>query len=105
MQARTFHSAALRQAQYFWPRAYGAELPRVLENKMSLVADSANRLRVQVDTPRLRDLVSEISWAKVSNVAPEDYAARRAAQCSVTSMDPETVGRVFESYETTKRSP
>ncbi|GAA3621158.1 ATP-dependent DNA helicase UvrD2 [Microlunatus ginsengisoli] len=105
VQARTFHSAALRQAQYFWPRAYGSELPRVLENKMSLVADSANRLRVQVDTPRLRDLVSEISWAKVSNVAPEDYA-RLAGQHhrSVSSMDPETVGRVFESYEATKRS-
>ncbi|HET9650323.1 MAG TPA: ATP-dependent DNA helicase UvrD2 [Microlunatus sp.] len=105
VQARTFHSAALRQAQYFWPKAYGAELPRVLENKMSLVADAAGRLRVQVDTPRLRDLVSEISWAKVSNVAPEDYA-RLAAEHgrSVTSMDPETVGRVFESYEATKRS-
>jgi DNA helicase-2/ATP-dependent DNA helicase PcrA len=23
VQARTFHSAALRQAQYFWPQAYG----------------------------------------------------------------------------------
>ncbi len=105
VQARTFHSAALRQAQYFWPRAYGAELPRVLENKMSLVADSANRLRVAIDTPRLRDLVSEISWAKVSNVAPEDYA-RLAGQHrrSVSSMDPETVGRVFESYEAIKRS-
>ena len=104
VQARTFHSAALRQASYFWPQAYGGELPRVLENKMSLVADSANRLRVQVDTPRLRDLVSEISWAKVSNVAPEDYA-RLAGQHhrSVSSMDPETVARVFESYEATKR--
>ncbi len=105
VQARTFHSAALRQAQYFWPRAYDSELPRVLENKMSLVADSANRLRVQVDTPRLRDLVSEISWAKVSNVAPEDYARLAVHhRRSVSSMDPETVGRVFESYEATKRS-
>jgi ATP-dependent DNA helicase UvrD/PcrA len=105
VQARTFHSAALRQAQYFWPRAYGAELPRVLENKMSLVADAANRLRVRVDTPRLRDLVSEISWAKVSNVAPEDYARLAGQhQRSVASLDQETVGRVFESYEATKRS-
>ena len=104
VQARTFHSAALRQAQYFWPQAYGGELPRVLENKMSLVAESANRLRVQVDTPRLRDLVSEISWAKVSNVAPEDYARLAGPHHrSVSSMDPETVARVFESYEATKR--
>ena len=27
VQARTFHSAALRQLRYFWPRVHGAELP------------------------------------------------------------------------------
>jgi DNA helicase-2/ATP-dependent DNA helicase PcrA len=104
VQARTFHSAALRQAQYFWPRAYGGELPQVLDNRMSLVAEAASRLRVRVDTPRLRDLVSEIAWAKVSNVSPEDYprlAARH--QRSVASFDPETVARVFTGYEQAKR--
>src|SRR4029453_12994806 len=25
VQARTFHSAALRQARYFWPKVYGGE--------------------------------------------------------------------------------
>ena len=35
VQARTFHSAALRQAQYFWPRVHGGELPAVLDNRMS----------------------------------------------------------------------
>jgi DNA helicase II / ATP-dependent DNA helicase PcrA len=69
VQARTFHSAALRQAQYFWPQVYGGELPHVLDNRMPLVAEAANRLRVKIDTPGLRDLVSEISWAKVSNVS------------------------------------
>ncbi len=104
VQARTFHSAALRQAQYFWPRVYGAELPAVLDNRMSLVAEAAGRLRVSVDTPRLRDLVSEISWAKVSNVSPEDYprlAGRHHR--SLASFDPETVGRVFSAYERTKQ--
>src|SRR3954453_3876109 len=62
VQARTFHSAALRQAQYFWPRVHGGELPPVLDNRMSLVAEAAHRLRVSVDTARLRDLVGEISW-------------------------------------------
>ncbi|MFI5426168.1 UvrD-helicase domain-containing protein [Aeromicrobium sp. UC242_57] len=28
VQARTFHSAALRQARYFWPQVYGGEFPR-----------------------------------------------------------------------------
>ncbi len=104
VQARTFHSAALRQAQYFWPRVYGGDLPGVLDNRMSLVAESAHRLRVSVDTARLRDLVSEIAWAKVSNVSAEDYP-RLAAQHhrSVASFDPETIARVFTGYETAKR--
>ena len=104
VQARTFHSAALRQAQYFWPRVYGAELPAVLDNRMSLIAEAAGRLRVSVDTPRLRDLVSEISWAKVSNVSPENYP-RLAGQHHrrLASFDPETVGRVFTAYERLKQ--
>jgi DNA helicase-2/ATP-dependent DNA helicase PcrA len=105
VQARTFHSAALRQAQYFWPRSYGHELPQVLDNRMSLVAEAASRLRLRVDTPRLRDLVSEIAWAKVSNVAAEDYA-RLAGRHSrdVSGFDPETVGRIFAAYEEVKRA-
>jgi DNA helicase-2/ATP-dependent DNA helicase PcrA len=104
VQARTFHSAALRQAQYFWPHVYGGELPQVLENRMGLVAEAASRLRVRVDTPGLRDLVSEISWAKVSNVSAEDYprlAAQRNRQ--IASYDSETVARVFAGYEKAKR--
>ena len=71
---------------------------------MSLVAEAAGRLRVRVDTARLRDLVSEIAWAKVSNVRPEDYA-RLAEQHhrSVASIDPETVARIFTGYEEAKR--
>ncbi|HYI59965.1 MAG TPA: ATP-dependent DNA helicase UvrD2 [Microlunatus sp.] len=104
VQARTFHSAALRQAQYFWPQAYGGELPSVLDNRMSLVAESASRLRVRVDTARLRDLLGEISWAKVSNTTPEDYP-RVATPLgrTVSGTDPETVARIFTGYEELKR--
>ena len=104
VQARTFHSAALRQAQYFWPQVYGGELPQVLDNRMPLVAEAASRLRVRVDTPGLRDLVAEISWAKVSNVSAEDYP-RLAAQHNrkIASYDSETVSRVFAAYEDAKR--
>jgi DNA helicase-2/ATP-dependent DNA helicase PcrA len=104
VQARTFHSAALRQAQYFWPRVYGGDLPPVLDNRMSLVAEAASRLRVSTDTARLRDLVGEIAWAKVSNVTAEDYP-RLAAQHhrQVAAFDPETIARVFAGYEDVKR--
>jgi DNA helicase-2/ATP-dependent DNA helicase PcrA len=103
VQARTFHSAALRQAQYFWPRIHGGELPAVLDNRMALVAEAATRLRVKVDTPRLRDLVAEIAWAKVSNVSAEDYARLAVRhQRNLASFDPETVARVFAGYERAK---
>ena len=104
VQARTFHSAALRQAQYFWPRVHGGELPPVLENRMSLVAESAHRLRISVDTPKLRDLVSEISWAKVSNTSAEDYPRIAAAgNRKIASLEPDAVARVFAGYEAAKR--
>jgi DNA helicase II / ATP-dependent DNA helicase PcrA len=104
VQARTFHSAALRQLRYFWPRAYGTELPTLIESKMGLLAGAARRQRIQTDQALLRDLASEIEWAKVSNVHPDDYAKVAIQRGrSVTGQDPETVGRVFGSYEEVKR--
>ena len=104
VQARTFHSAALRQAQYFWPRIYGGELPRVVDNRMPLVAEVASRLKVSIDTPKLRDLASEISWAKVCNVSAEEYPSLAAQHNRVlASLDPETIARIFAGYEAAKR--
>ena len=103
VQARTFHSAALRQAQYFWPRAYGTELPPVADNKLGLVADALRRERLQPDTGLLRDVAGEISWAKVSNVAPGEYAALSAARGrEVNSVPPDQVGRLMAHYEAVK---
>ena len=43
---------------------------------------------MQVDTPKLRDLVAEIAWAKVSNVNPEDYSALAAATLAARLLRP-----------------
>ena len=105
VQARTFHSAALRQARYFWPRVYGGELPVLTESKLSMLGNAARRNRVQVDQATLRDLASEVEWAKVSNVRPDDYPAVAAARGrSVSGQDHATVARVFAAYEEVKRS-
>ena len=104
VQARTFHSAALRQARYFWPKVYSGDLPVLTESKLPLVGGAARRNRVDTEQGTLRDLAAEIEWAKVSNVKPDDYA-RLAAQRgrSVGSYDPATVAHVFASYEELKR--
>ncbi|GAB2444484.1 ATP-dependent DNA helicase UvrD2 [Nocardioides hungaricus] len=104
VQARTFHSAALRQLRYFWPHVHGTELPTLIESKIGLLATAARRQRLTADQALLRDLASEVEWAKVSNVHPDDYARVAAARGrSVSGQDPETVGRVFGSYEEVKR--
>ena len=78
VQARTFHSAALRQLQYFWPRAVGGELPRIAEHKAGLVAESASRLRLNPDRTLVRDLAAEIEWSKVTQTHRDDYATASA---------------------------
>jgi DNA helicase-2/ATP-dependent DNA helicase PcrA len=104
VQARTFHSAALRQARYFWPRVYGGELPVLTESKLPLIGNAARRNRLQADQATLRDLASEVEWAKVSNVRPDDYAEVAAARGrSVSGLDPAAVARVFATYEDVKR--
>jgi DNA helicase-2/ATP-dependent DNA helicase PcrA len=104
VQARTFHSAALRQLRWFWPTTYGGELPTLTESKIPLLAGAARRLRVQANQALLRDLASEVEWAKVSNVGPDDYArvADRHGR-AVAGLDLETVGRLFGGYEEVKR--
>ena len=104
VQARTFHSAALRQARYFWPQVYGAELPALQSSKLGLLSEAAARHRLSVGQTELRDLASEVEWAKVSNVRPDDYPrlagpARRA----VSGIDAATVGALYASYEEVKR--
>ncbi len=101
--ARTFHSAALRQAQYFWPRAYRAQLPPVTDARLPLVAEAVRRLRLTPDAGLLRDLLTEISWAKVSNVVPAEYAdLAAAAGRDVSGAEPAVVGRVLGRYEQVK---
>ncbi len=104
VQARTFHAAALRQVRYFWPRVYGGEPPELTASKIPLVAGAARRNRLDVDQARLRDLASEIEWAKVTNVRPDDYeriAPTRGRE--VSGLDHAIVGHVFGSYEEIKR--
>ncbi len=104
VQARTFHSAALRQARYFWPKVYGGELPVLTESKLPLVGNAARRQRLATDPATLRDLAAEVEWAKVSNVRPDDYPAVATARGRVVAgHDAATVARVFATYEEVKR--
>lgn len=103
VQARTFHSAALRQLRYFWPQAVGGAAPEIMAAKAPLVAESASRLRLSTDRAVIRDLSAEIEWAKVSMLTDESYpAAAAAAGRQVAGADHTTVGRLLAQYEASK---
>ena len=103
VQARTFHSAALRQARYFWPQAIGGELPQIVDSKFGLVAAAARQAGVRADQALVRDLASEVEWAKVSTIKPDAYV-REAPQHrrEVGDLDPVTVADVLRAYEEVK---
>ncbi|MFJ2111058.1 ATP-dependent DNA helicase UvrD2 [Streptomyces sp. NPDC087850] len=103
VQARTFHSAALRQLQFFWPRAVGGELPRLLDRKVQLVAEAAARCRIRLDRNELRDVTSEIEWAKVTQTVPADYPAIVAKSRREAPRDPAETGQIYAMYEQLKR--
>lgn len=104
VQARTFHSAALRQARYFWPEVYGAQLPEIAASKVPFLAEAVGRLRLKATQPDLRDLAGEIEWAKVSNVRPDDYPRLApGSHRALASYDASTIAKIFASYEDVRR--
>ncbi|MFJ6001181.1 ATP-dependent DNA helicase UvrD2 [Arthrobacter sp. NPDC092385] len=102
VQARTFHAAALRQLQYFWPQAVGGPLPALVDHKAQLIAEAARRLRLSTDRAAIRDVAAEIEWAKVSMLTPDGYAAAAAGRAEPAGMDLITVSRIFSAYEDLK---
>ncbi|ACQ81142.1 UvrD/REP helicase [Beutenbergia cavernae DSM 12333] len=104
VQARTFHAAALRQLSYFWPDAVGGSLPRIAEYKAPLVGEASGRLGLGADRLAIRDLASEIEWAKVSLVTADDYvrAASAAGRPGAAGHDLTTVARLLTMYEECK---
>ncbi|CED91080.1 ATP-dependent helicase [Actinomyces succiniciruminis] len=104
VQARTFHSAALRQLTYFWPTAIGGRRHEIERYKGRLVGTAAHRLGLSADRALIRDLAAEVEWAKVTMTLPEDYAQAAAAQgrVGVGDLDPATVAQLLAVYEEVK---
>src|SRR5829696_5540654 len=103
VQARTFHAAAMRQLRYFAPRVLGGPMPGLVENKLRLVASAASRSRLSTDRTSLRDLASEIEWAKTTLATPEDYPARARAAGREPPFEGAAVAAVYASYESAKQ--
>ncbi|WP_342319190.1 ATP-dependent DNA helicase UvrD2 [Corynebacterium mayonis] len=105
VQARTFHAAALRQLRYFWPQIAG-DLPwRLVDNKFPLVGRAARAVGLESNKEMVRDLLSEIEWAKSSVIGAEDYVSSLERLKRTPPADAEKVAQVYTHYERSKSSP
>ncbi|MEW5355092.1 ATP-dependent DNA helicase UvrD2 [Streptomyces sp. 16-176A] len=103
VQARTFHSAALRQLQYFWPKAIGGGMPRLIDRKVQFVADAAAACHIKLDRGELRDVTAEIEWAKVTQTVPADYVLAAAKAGRAAPRDTAEIAQLYSVYEDLKR--
>jgi DNA helicase-2/ATP-dependent DNA helicase PcrA len=103
VQARTFHSAALRQLTHFWPTTVGGPPPAVIDSKLGLLADAARRLRLRLELTEVRDAAAEIEWAKVTQVRPEEYPMASGKADRFGPLPADRLAALYACYEEVRR--
>ena len=106
--ARTIHSAALKQLIYFWPTVFGGRVPELMTAKAGFIGEAINRAGLSSElraTSRelMRDIASEIEWAKVSQVAPEDFVDEISKRTQKPRVSAEKLAKVYTAYESVKK--
>ncbi|WEV72816.1 ATP-dependent helicase [Bifidobacterium sp. ESL0790] len=104
--AATFHSAALHQLRQVWTEITEAPFPRVATDTKDIINRAVTRATDsdQFDEMTNRNLLAEINWAKVSLIAPDDYARVCAAthRTPPAGLDPERFAEIYVAYEQEK---
>ena len=106
--ARTVHSAALKQLLFFWPTVFGGRTPDLITSKGSFIAESVRRagltgeISIQ-NRDLMRDVATEIEWAKVSQVAPEDFLDEISKRLVKPRVNPEKLVQLYTAYESIKK--
>jgi DNA helicase-2/ATP-dependent DNA helicase PcrA len=99
--ARTFHAHALSQIRFFWPSRHDGEpLPALLDSKLPLLIRSARGLPGHYRFTPVRDLATEIEWAKARGIDPAGYEAALGTRTPPIPAD--LMRRVFADYERAK---
>ncbi|BDZ38831.1 hypothetical protein GCM10025863_14450 [Microbacterium suwonense] len=99
VSARTFHSAALAQLNFFWPTLTGDSAPGIVDNKVRMLGQAADAMRLRPSTATLRDIASEIEWRKVSMLSIEQYAQQGRP---ISGIRPEQLIELQAAYEALK---
>ncbi len=105
VNARTIHSAALKQLLYFWPSVFGGQSPELLTSKTPFINSAVERAQVTLPVntrDALREIATEIEWAKVNQIAPEDLID--SARTRKSRIGIEKIAKIYEAYETLKKA-
>ncbi|WP_341945792.1 ATP-dependent helicase [Microbacterium sp. LWH11-1.2] len=97
--ARTFHATALAQLNFFWPTLAGSPAPAIITNKVRMLGQAADAIRLRPSTATLRDIASEIEWRKVSMLSIDQHAALGR---TVTGVDSGQLVELMRNYEALK---
>ncbi len=106
--ARTIHSAALKQLLYFWPSVFGGRTPDLVTTKTGFLTEAINRAGLgselrATNRELMRDIASEIEWAKVSQVTPIDYVDQVGRRSQKPRVLPEQMVQIYTAYESIKK--
>ena len=106
--ARTLHSAALKQLLFFWPTVFGGRTPDLITSKSGFITEAIRRAGLSgaisiTNRELMRDIASEIEWAKVSEVAPEDFLSEISLRTIKPRVNPEQLVQLYVAYESIKK--
>lgn len=106
--ARTVHSAALKQLLFFWPTVFGGRTPDLITSKGSFITEAIRRADLTTEISihnreLMRDIASEIEWAKVSQVAPEDFIDEISKRLIKPRVNAEQLVQLYTAYESIKK--
>lgn len=106
VQARTFHSAALRQLRYFWPQVAG-DMPWQLldDKKFRVVAQAVRRVGLDTSKETIRDVMGEIEWAKATLAGADQYQAALREHGRTAPLSAEKIVDCYHAYEDIKTTP
>jgi len=98
VQVRTFHSAALRQLRYFWPKVAGnRSLPRVVAQVQPFLEQAAAQAQLTLSSPALRHMAERIEALRMQRLS-----ASMVTDEHLTDVDASDVKRLWQAFDTVK---
>lgn len=106
VKARTFHSAALGQLHLVWDAVTTDAFPEIYQSSPKALAEAVRIVtnRTDLDKGAVQDVESEINWAKVSLIAPQDYptVCKTTGRVPPAGLEPDIFAELAQEYERQK---